>query len=394
VADDRSMVVGVGMTPLYRRGAAGDQTELELAGKAVLAALDDAGLSIGDVDGFAFYRGGLDTGLFAQVLGVPEVRFSATVTGAGGGSAGAVGLADLAVRSGQASVVVSVMAFRQYTPFGAAFAEGGVKNGPLSAASTPEDDFYRPAGLVGPPQMFALLAQRHMHRYGTTRDHFAEVALSARANALTQPGSIMTTPLTRADYDAAPMISDPLCLYDCCLQTEGAAAIGIPSPERAADCAPPPVRISASLHGGEGRWGQGITWMNMDDRLFATSGMGSLARRLYDHAGVTAADIDVAMLYDHFSPMVLMQLEDYGFCPVGESGPYVASGAIRIDGASPVNPNGGQLSNGYLIGATLTHEAVLQLRGQAANQLDQPRLALVSGGPAAMPISGTILEVP
>lgn len=391
-SDQRTAVVGVGSTPLYRRGEAGELTEFELAGHAILAALEDAAINVADVDGFAFYRGGIDTALLAQSLGIPELRFSATVTGAGGGSAAPLGLADLALRGGQADVVVSVMAFRQYTPFGAAFAKGGVKNGPLTAGATPEDDFYRAAGLIGPPQMFALLAQRHMHRYGTRRDHFAEVALNARRNARTQPDALMKEPLSIEDYYGARMISDPLCLYDCCLQTEGAVALVAVREERVPDVPRPAVYLRASLHGGEGRWGQAIIWMNMDDGLFASSGQARLADRLYAAAELSANDIDVAMIYDHFTPMVLMQLEDYGLCPRGESGPFVAEGSIRMDGVIPVNPNGGQLSHGYLIGATLTAEAVHQLRGTAANQVEGARFALVTGGPASMPLSGMILE--
>jgi acetyl-CoA acetyltransferase len=153
------------------------------------------------------------------------------------------------------------------------------------------------------------------------------------------------------------------------------------------------VYVLASAHGGAGRWGQAISWMNMPEEYFASSGHRPVARRLYEMAGVGPQDIDVALLYDHFTPMVLMQLEDYGFCKVGESGPLVASGAIRWPtGSIPVNTHGGNLSEAYIIGMTHIREAVEQLRGTAINQVEGAELALVTGGPASIPTSGLILR--
>jgi acetyl-CoA acetyltransferase len=130
----------------------------------------------------------------------------------------------------------------------------------------------------------------------------------------------------------------------------------------------------------------------MPDETFASAGNASIAKRLYERAGVTAADIDVALLYDHFSPMVLMQLEDYGFCARGEGDAFVRSGAIRFDGGSiPVNTHGGQLSEAYVIGMTHIAEGVEQMRGTAINQVADADLALVTGGPASLPVSGMIL---
>ena len=130
----------------------------------------------------------------------------------------------------------------------------------------------------------------------------------------------------------------------------------------------------------------------MPDEAFASAGGSHTARRLYAQAGVEPGDIDVALLYDHFSPLVVMQLEDYGFCPRGEGGAFVEAGAIRRDGSIPVNPHGGHLSEAYVIGMTHIREAVQQLRGTAANQIDGARLALVTGGPAPIPMSGAILS--
>jgi acetyl-CoA acetyltransferase len=392
---DKAAVVGVGSTPYYKRGRSLPQTPFELAGKAVLAAVDDAGLTIDDVDGLALYSMGLggDTSLFAQVLGIPEVRFTATLTGGGGGAAGSVGLAAAAIASGMAECVVSLMTLQQAASrFGASYAPRGKPGAQYSAPPSPEGNFIQPAGLMGPGQMFAVLTQRHAHLYGTKREHLAEVAISTRENAIKRETSIMQTPLTLDDYFNARLIAEPLCLYDFCLECDGAVAVVTTTAERAKDLRHPPAYVRASAHGGRGRWGQAIVWMGMDDDEFASSGHRPVAKRMYEMAGLGPSDVDVALLYDHFSPMVLMQLEDYGFCGIGESGPFVESGAIRWpNGSLPVNTHGGNLSEAYIIGMTHVREAVEQIRGTAVNQVEGCEVALATGGPASIPVSGLLL---
>ena len=381
---DRTAIVGLGATPYYKRGASAPQTLEELVGKAILAATTDAGLQVRDIDGFAYFAGGFDTPLLTETLGIPEVRFSATLTGTGGGSAGSIGLAAAAIMSGQAEVVVCVGANQQ----------GAQRFGAITAAypATPENAFFSASGLVGPGHMFALLARRHMHLYGTSREDFAEVALSTRANAVDNPHATLRKPLTRDDYFAAPMLADPHCLYDFCLENDGAVAVIVTSLERARDLRQRPIRVLASCHGGARDWGRSIYWMNMPDETFASSGHAAVAQRLYAMAGVGPRDIDTAQIYDHFTSQVIMQLEDYGFCAKGEGGAYVRSGAIRYRGGSlPVNTDGGQLSCGYVWGMTHVREAVEQLRGVAVNQVADAELALVTGGPSVIPVSGLIL---
>ena len=382
---DRTAIVGLGATPYYRRGASAPQTLEELVGKAILAATADAGLQVRDIDGFAYFAGGFDTPLLTETLGIPEVRFSATLTGTGGGSAGSIGLAAAAILSGQAEVVVCVGANQQ----------GAQRFGAITSAypATPENAFFSASGLVGPGHLFALLARRHMHLYGTTRADFAEVAISTRVNALGNPNASLRKPLTQADYFAAPMLADPHCLYDFCLENDGAVAVIVTSLERARDLRQRPVRVLASCHGGARDWGRSIYWMNMPDETFASSGHAAVAKRLYAMAGVGPQDIDTAQIYDHFTSQVIMQLEDYGFCAKGEGGAFVRSGAIRYEGGSlPVNTDGGQLSCGYVWGMTHLREAVEQLRGTAVNQVAHAELALVTGGPSVVPVSGLILS--
>ena len=198
-------------------------------------------------------------------------------------------------------------------------------------------------------------------------------------------------PLSLAQYLNAPMIADPHCLYDFCLESDGAVAAVVTSAERARDLARTPVSVLAAVHGGARDWGRSIYWMNMPDGVFATSGHASIARHLYARAGVRPSEIDVAQIYDHFSSQVIMQLEDYGFCARGEGGPFAASGAIAVDGGLPINTDGGQLSCGFIWGMTHVREAVQQLRHSATNQIADAELALVTGGPSSLPVSGLIL---
>ncbi len=392
----RTAIVGIGATDYYRRGESLPRNQIEMACEAILGALDDAGLTADDLDGLTFYSHGADAALIAQTIGIPELRFTAQTTGGGGGSAGSVGLAATAIVAGQANVVASVLTLQQaHRRLGAAFAPQGstAGGGPYGFVPTPEKDFNLPFGLVGPAQGFALLAQRHMHLYGTRREHFAEIAMSSRANAIRRPSALTSEALTLEEYFSARMVTDPLCLYDCCMETDGAVAVITTTGDRARDLKQHPVYIDAAAHGGYGRWGQAITWMNMPDDYFVSSGHRPIAKRVYEQAGLCADDVDVALLYDHFTPMVLMQLEDYGFCGRGEGGDFVSEGNIRWPaGRVPVNTHGGNLSEAYLIGMTHIKEAVEQLRHQAVNQVDDAHIALVTGGPAALPTSALILR--
>jgi acetyl-CoA acetyltransferase len=389
---DKTAVVGVGATKYFRRGESYPATLYGLIGEAIIAAAADAGIAVKDIDGFAYYSNAssgyaeaMDTATIMETLGIREVTFTAALTSGGGGSAGSIGLAAAAILAGDAKYVVSVMALQQIKQrLGGSFS---------ALAPTAETSFLQPSGLVGPGHLMSLLARRHMHKFGTRREAFAEIAMSTRENARNRPTALMRDPMTLADYFKARMISEPLCLYDFCLETDGAIAVITTSAERAKDCKHKPVYVMASTHGSNVEWGRAFMGMQMPDDVFTTSGHQPVAKRLYEKAGVGPTDIDVALIYDHFTPMVLMQLEDYGFCKKGEGGPFVESGAIRYQGGSiPVNTHGGQLSEAYIIGMTHIREAVEQLRGVAVNQVKGAQIALVTGGPAPVPVSGLILH--
>jgi acetyl-CoA acetyltransferase len=386
----KTAIVGIGETEFYRRGKSLPLTYTQMAGRAIKAACADAGLSVKDIDGFSYYSmsssGNLETAALMETLGMPEIGFSATVTSGGGGCAGAVGLASLAIHSGAANYVVTVLALQQ-SPQNR-LGQGYKK----SPGEHPEAAFIQTSGLNAPGPMMSVLARRHMFKYGTRREALAEIAMTERANARTMPGSLMTAPMTLEDYFNSPIIADPLCRNDFCLETDGAVAVITASQERAKDLKQTPVNIASAEMGGLRDWGRAFGWNNMPDELFASSGHRSIAKKLFAKGGLVPADVDVALLYDHFSHMVLFQLEDYGFCEIGEGGPFVESGAIRIGGKIPVNPMGGQLSHAYMAGMTQITEGVRQLRGTAANQIPKAEVALVTGGPASLPVSALLLS--
>ncbi|MGD9798060.1 MAG: thiolase [Acidimicrobiia bacterium] len=397
---DQAAVVGVGATPYYKRGQSLPETPLSMACTSILAALADAGLTARDLDGFAIYSNSVDPAQVAAVLGVPEVRFAASLTSGGGGAAGSLGLAAAAIHAGMADVCVSLMTLQQAnrrlggTQVGDGGGGGGGGGNPYGGGGIPPSmAFTAGSGLISPGHSFSLLTRRHMALYGTTREHLANVAITQRDYAITRPTSIQRSPLTMDDYFNARMISDPLCLFDYTMETDGAVAVVTTSAERARDLRQPPVYILSSANGGMGRWGPAIfSFFQQPDEYFASSGHRPVAKRLYEMAGVTPGDVDVALLYDHFSPLVLMQLEDYGFCPIGEGGPFVAEGNTKLGGAIPTNTHGGHLSEAYIIGMTHVREAVEQLRGVAVNQVEGAEIALVTGGPASLPVSGTLLR--
>jgi acetyl-CoA acetyltransferase len=398
----QTAVVGVGATPYFKRGQSVPETQLSMACTAILAALADAGLTVADLDGFTIYSNAVDPAQVASVLGVPEVRFAASLTSGGGGSAGSLGLAAAAIHAGMAEVCVSLMTLQQTNRrLGGSAVNGhsmyvgeGGSASPYGAGGIPPSmAFSAGSGIISPGHSFSILTQRHMHLYGTTREHLAEVAINQRNNAMPRTTALQRSPLTKEIYFNARMISDPLCLFDYTLESDGAVAVIITSAARAADLQQLPVYIMASANGGLGRWGPALGgYFQQPDEYFASSGHRPVARRMYEMAGITPDDVDVALLYDHFSPMVLLQLEDYGFCGIGESGPFVAEGNIRLGGKIPVNTHGGNLSEAYIIGMTHVREAVEQLRGVAVNQVPGAEIALVTGGPASLPVSGTLLS--
>jgi acetyl-CoA acetyltransferase len=346
--------------------------------------VEDAGLGIDDVDGLTFFAYGFDTATIVEMLGMPQVTFAHDVGGFGAGMAGVLDLAAMAIETGRAKTVVCIGAGQQSANrYGQALGR---------LPSTPDNIFHQIAGLGGPGQAMALLTQRHMHRFGTRREAFGEIVIASRAAAFNRETAIRRKHLTMDEYMASPMLADPMCRLDFCLETDGALAFVVTSAERARDLKQTPVYIAATAQVANRDWGRGFFWLGQSEEAFTSAGAAGVAERLRQTSGYDPGDIDVACIYDHFSPMVLMQLEDYGFCKKGEGGPFVESGAIKLDGSIPINPHGGHLSEGYVTGMTHMREAVEQLRGLAVNQIAGARRALVTGGPAPHPLTAAVLS--
>ena len=379
-------IVGVGESEYTKWGGIMDRSQFQVTTEAICSALADAGLSPKEVDGFVSFSGDTNEATLMQVaLGSIALRFSAMQWGGGGGgSAGSISLACAAVESGQADVVVAYRGLCQ----GQTRRYGRHNQGRIHG------NFVNPFGMMAPSVMTAMLMQRFMHEYSVTHEHMAEIALNARANANRNPRALMFgRPLTREQYFASRWISEPFRLYDCCLETDGACAVIVTTRERARDLPGKPVQILAAASGSGPGWGTGpLGSHNMPAADYASTNSRRLAKELFAKAGVTPHDIDVAQFYDHFSGLTLIALEDYGFCGPGESGPFVASGAIRWPhGELPINTSGGQLSEAYVHGLSLVNEGVRQLRGTSTSQVENAQTCLVTGGLGVSPTSGLIL---
>jgi acetyl-CoA acetyltransferase len=245
--------------------------------------------------------------------------------------------------------------------------------------------------VATPAQAFSFQARRHMYEFGTTIDHFAEVAINARLNAATNPLARFRDPITVEDHNNSRLIADPIRLLDCCMESDGGACVIVTTAERAKDLANPPALIAGVAMGAPRRWGAGtFGGYNMSATDFTSAGQNTIADDLYRNADIEPQDVDVAEIYDHFTPMVLLGLEDFRLAPKGESGPFVADGNIRRTGSMPVNTHGGNLAEVYLHGMTHVIEATKQMRGTAINQIADAEVALVVCGASPSP-SGALL---
>ncbi|MGW6393771.1 lipid-transfer protein [Streptomyces sp. NPDC055103] len=373
----RAAVVGIGATEFSKDSG---RSELSLAVEAVRAALDDAGLTPGDVDGLVTFT--MDTNpeiTVAQAAGIGELSFFSRVHYGGGAACATVQQAALAVASGVAEVVVCYRAFNERS--GRRFGSGVQQREPSAEGAAL--GWQLPFGLLTPASWVAMAAQRYLHTYGLTPDAFGHVAVTDRRHAARNPAAYFRgKPITLADHAASRWIVEPLRLLDCCQETDGGQAIVVTSVERARDLPRLPAVILAAAQGA-GRKQEAMTSFYRDE-LTGLPEMGVVARQLWRTAGLTPDDIDVAILYDHFTPFVLMQLEEFGFCGPGEAADFVAADAI------PLNTHGGQLGEAYLHGMNGIAEAVRQLRGTSVNQIPGAARTLVTAG-TGVPTSGLIL---
>ena len=362
---DKCAIVGVGNTK-YVRGSG--VSTLSLAIECSKKAMDDAGLGPKDIDGLLTFCLGepLSMSDLAQSLAIPQVNFQFDITGGGNNGSGVVITAAAAIEAGLATNIMCVHAINRFS--GVRYGAGGFNN------------FAAPFGKVQAGQAAALYAQRHMHDYGTTAEQFGAIPLTFRKHAIPNENALMRTPLSMEEYLKSRIVSTPLRLYDCCLETDGGVAVIVSSAEQAKTMRKKPIYIMA---GAANTQGPGLDMGGDTPELYTTYGAKYVAPRLFGTAGITPKDIDFAQIYDAFTIYVLCQLEGYGFCKKGESGSFVEGGKrITYGGELPLNTSGGHLSEGYVRGMNLIAEAVRQLRGECGpRQLKDVEIGLTTSAP-------------
>ncbi len=383
----RTAVVGIGATEFSKDSG---RSELRLAAEAVDAALADAGIAPSEVDGLVTFSADTNPEIeVARSLGIGELTFFSRVHYGGGAGCATVQQAALAVAAGVADVVVCYRAFNERS--GNRFGAGVQGRLPQPTAETAQFSWYAPQGLLTPAQWVAMTARRYLHLSGATTEDLGRVAVADRRHAATNPRAwFYGKPITLADHQASRWIVEPLRLLDCCQETDGGQALVVTSRERARDLPTTPVVVEAAAQGA-GR-AQEMMTSYYDGDLDELPEMGVVARQLWETSGLTPTDVQTAVLYDHFTPYVLMQLEELGFCGRGEAKDFVADGNIELGGGLPVNTHGGQLGEAYLHGMNGIAEGVRQVRGTSVNQVPDVEHVLVTAG-TGVPTSGLVLGV-
>lgn len=352
---DACAIVGVGNTA-YVRGT--DRSVVDLHLEASLRALGDAGLTPRDVDGvIPSSVAGRIVEDFTRNLGLRHLSYSSTPHGGGSSFGMAIQDACAAVHAGVASCVL-IPAGRLGYSSDQRISRQSSKPEPIMADVV---EFEYPMGNIGPAQWFAQMARRHMDVYGTTSEQLGQLAVTIRRHANLNPQAIMhARTLTLEDHQRSPLIVDPFHLFDCSLESDGAAAVVVTSAERARDLAQMPVLVS----GVGACFGYPGTSVTQEDDVAGLPGIGEAGRRAFEMARMTTDDIDVLAVHEGFSFFVVACLEALGFCKVGEGGPFVASGEIALGGSLPLNTHGGALSEAHVSGANHVVEIVRQLRRQ------------------------------
>jgi acetyl-CoA acetyltransferase len=364
---DRVAIVGIGETTYSKNSGVSDLV-LQLNGFKL--ACDDAGLDPKEIDGIVAMTYGAVSEDYMTNFGLPDVKFAARPEMGGASPTASIQLAAAALNAGLCNYVLCIVGRNQ---------KSGERIGGGMATVAPQfrvvGEHEMPFGVMIPAQWYAPMARRHMHQYGTTFEHLAAVAVTTRYHASLNDNAMMREPISVEDHHNSRWVVDPFRLLDCCLETDGVAAIVLARADRAKDMKQRPVHVMGVAEGHPDS-PMSIT-QRPDMTIF---GVAKAAPRAFAMAGVTPDDVDVAELYDCFTFTVINQLEDIGFVGKGEGGPFVESGATRLGGKLPVNTHGGLLSQGHIQGMNHVCEAVKQLRGTAGNsQVDDAEIALVSG---------------
>ena len=371
---NQAIIAGIGQTEFSK---ASGRSELQLASEAAISAIRDAGMTPADIDGLVtFTLDSNDELLLMRCLGIPELRYWSRTPHGGAGAHSTVQHAALAVASGSAKAVLIYRAFNE---------RSGRRFGQPNARVTPPGwNWYLPFGLDTPAKTYSLMFQRYMHQYGLTNEDFGRYTVVARKHAANNPNAwFYQRPITLADHQNSRWIVEPIVrLLDCCQESDGGVAIVVTTAERAPDL-PNPAALIAAISDAQLLHGSVMfNYYHGDLAEFPESRF--LAQQLYGAAGLGPDDIDAAMIYENFSPVVFLQIEALGFCGPGEARDFIKDGNIEIGGKVPINTHGGLLGEAYIHGLNNILEGVRQIRGTAVNQVPNAEHVMVAGGRSGM----------
>lgn len=380
-------VVGIGETDYYKRGKS-PHSEFKLCLDAIRAAAADAGIDVRDIDGFSSYSDDRNDAVrISSALNLKALNYCVMQWGGGGGgvmAAIANGAAGILAGYCDTVVVHRALAQGQFGRFGQAM-EMPVAPG--------EWGHVMPYGVMSAAQLFGMRITRFMHEYGVKQEALRAISLACYHHAQNNPRAVMYgKPLTAQMYDDSRYITEPLHLYDCCQENDGAAALILVAAERAHEFTDKPVHILGAAMGSapqQGATAGGITYHNAAD--YATSNFKTLAPRAYRMAGIGPGDVDVVQAYENFTGGTLMAMVEHGLCaPEQVNEFFVPENLLAPDGKLPLNTSGGNLAECYMHGLELAVEGVRQLRGESCNQVKNAEIALCIGGPMVAPVSTMI----
>ena len=380
----KAVIAGIGQTEFSKNSG---RSELQLVCEAIKSAIDDAGLEPKDIDGMSTFT--IDNNEDVDIvrsMGIENLRFSSRSPHGGGGSIGTLAHAMAAVESGLANVVVCYRAMneRSEARFGIAHMEN---NSNATGSGSGFLEWSMPFGAMTPAAWTGVQAQRYMSHYGVTNADFAPISVQLRRNAATNPLAwFYEKPITLEDHQNSRWIVEPVFrLLDCCQESDGGVAILVTTEERARDLRQKPATIAHATQAIPFET-ETVTNFYHSDLTRFDSGI-QCAQDLYRRTGLGPSDMQVGMLYDHFTIAVLWHLEAFGFCKPGEATDFIKDGHLALDGSIPLSPNGGLIGEAYIHGMNLVTEAVRQIRGTASNQVDTVENVLISAG-----MSGAILS--
>jgi acetyl-CoA acetyltransferase len=381
----KTAICGIGATEFSKSSG---RSELRLALEACMSALQDAGLQPSQVNGLSTFT--MDTNPeneIMRLLGIRELTHFSRVHFVGGAPCATVQMAAMAVNEGVADYVLCYRAFNERS--GARFGAGVQARAPVATTEEAQYAWTSPFGLLTPASWVAMFATRIMHEYGVTSEDFGRVAVADRRHAATNPAAhFYGQPITLEEHQASRYIVEPLHLLDCCQETDGGQAILVTSLERARDLRQVPVVLEAAAQGMADE--QQMMRSYFRESLTGLPEMATCARQIWETSGLGPDDVNTAVFYDHFTPFVLPQIEEFGFCERGEARHFIADGNIELGGRLPINTHGGQLGEAYLHGMNGIAEGVRQVRGTSVNQVNGAEHVLVTGG-TGVPTSALML---